>query len=397
MTERELRDALRRAAPDDDGARERSWRVVRAAYADARPRPHRRRWAPLLVALALVPVAAGAAAAASAPHSDVGRWVRGVLGVGERHARPVLGRVPGGGRLLVEAGGGAWVVAPDGAKRRLGAYAGTSWSPRGLFVVGWRGRELTALEPGGRVRWSLPAPAPIGAARWGPVDGYRVAYLAGAQLRIVNGNGTGDRPLAAARAGVAPEWRPDSTRTLAYVDAHERVNLVAIESGRRLWRSAPLEQPTTLAWSSRGDRLLVVTRRRLVVLGARGRRLASRALAPGVVVTGAQWRPRGAQIAIVRRDGARRRSELVLADADRGLAQHVVFGGPGRFGAPAWSPGATRVLVPWLDADQWLFLRPGFRRLTAFANIAEQFAPGATAVASPQSVQWCCATAERAG
>ncbi|MEA2137452.1 MAG: hypothetical protein QOG56_602, partial [Solirubrobacteraceae bacterium] len=44
-----------------------------------------------------------------------------------------------------------------------------------------------------------------------------------------------------------------------------------------------------------------------------------------------------------------------------------------------------------------LFLRPGFRRLTAFANIAEQFAPGATAVASPQSVQWCCATAERAG
>jgi hypothetical protein len=393
MTDRELRDALRRAAPEDDGARERSWRVVRAAYGDVEARPRRRHWAALLVVLALTPIAAGAAAAASAPHSDVGRWVRGVLGVGKRDARPVLGHVPGGGRLLVEAGGDAWVVSRDGAKRHLGAYAGTSWSPRGLFVVGWRGRELTALDPGGHVRWSLPAPARVSAARWAPVDGYHVAYVAGTRLRIVNGDGSGDRPFAVSRAGVAPEWRPDAAHALAYVDGRDRVNLVAVYSGRRLWRSTPLAQPTALAWSSDGERLLVVTRRRLVLLGAGGRRLASRAIAPGFVVTGAQWRPRGTQIAIVRHDGARRRSELVLAESDRGLEQRVVFGGTGRFGAPSWSPGATRVLVPWLEADQWLFLRPGFRRLTAFANIAEQFAPGATAPAFPRSVQWCCGAA----
>ena len=111
----------------------------------------------------------------------------------------MLGRVPGGGRLLVQAGPSAWVVASDGAKRRLGAYSGTSWSPHGLFVVGWHGRELTALDPGGAVRWSLTARERIAAARWAPVDGFRIAYVAGSALRIVNGDGTGDHRYGPAR------------------------------------------------------------------------------------------------------------------------------------------------------------------------------------------------------
>jgi hypothetical protein len=307
----------------------------------------------------------------------------------------VLGHVPGGGRLLVEAGGDAWVVASDGAKRRLGSYAGTSWSPRGLFVAGWRERELTALDASGHVRWSLPAPARVSAARWGPVDGFRVAYVAGSRLRIVNGDGSGDRPLGVTRPGVAPEWRPDARHVLAYVDAAGRVNLVAVDSGRRLWRSARLERPAALAWSSDAKRLLVVTSRRLVLLGAGGRLLLSRPIAAGYAVTGAQWRPRGTQIAIVRHDSSGRRSDLVLAEADRGLRERVLFTGPGRFGAPAWSPGAARLLLPWPDADQWLFLRPGSRdRLTAVANIAAQFAPGSTRTSFPRSVQWCCGPAE---
>ncbi|MCA1683870.1 MAG: hypothetical protein LC708_01890, partial [Actinobacteria bacterium] len=162
--------------------------------------------------------------------------------------------------------------------------------------------------------------------------------------------------------------------------------------GRRLWRSAPFAQPAALAWSSDARRLLVVTGSRLVLLGTAGRRLTSRAIAPGFAVTGAQWRPRGTEIAVVRHHAATRRSELVLADADRGLRERVLFTGPGRFGAPAWSPGASRLLLPWPDADQWLFLRPGFRsRLSAVTNIATQFAPGARGDAAfPRSVQWCC-------
>ncbi len=342
---------------------------------------------------ALVPRAAGGVAAASAPDSGVGRWVREVLGVDAKHARPVLGRVPGGGTLLVQAGGSGWVVAADGAKRRLGVYAGTSWSPRGLYVAGWRGRELTALDPGGRVRWSLAAPAAISAASWGPVDGFRIAYVAGATLRVVNGDGSGDRRYAAAQRDVAPAWRPDNAHVLAYVGADRRVRVAAVDADRTLWRSGRLDAPSALAWSSSGKRLLVVTRRRLVLFDGSGQRLLSRAVPAGLRVSGVQWRPRGTQIAIVRHDASAGRSELVLAEADDGLRERVLFTGPGSFGTPAWSPGATRLLLPWPDADQWLFLRPARRAgLAAVANIARQFAPGADHGTFPRSVQWCCAT-----
>jgi hypothetical protein len=393
MTERELREALRRAAPADDrGARERSWRVVQAAYAGYRPRPRRPRWAAFVLAAVLAPVVAAGVAAASAPHSHVGRWVRGVLGVGQRHERPVLGHVPGGGRLLVQAGGSAWVVSSDGAKRRLGAYAGASWSPHGLFVVGWRGRELTALDPGGRVRWSLAPAEPVAAARWAPIDGFRIAYVAGAELRIVNGDGSGDRRYGAARAAVAPAWRPDRRHVLAYVDAAGRVAAVAVDARRRLWRSARMPGVAALAWSPSGRRLLVVTRGRLVLLDRAGRRVASRAVPAGFAVDGAEWSPRGDQVAVVRRAASAGRSELVLLDAALGQSERVLFNAPGRFGSPAWSPAADRLLLPWRDGDQWLFLRRrGASGLTTVTHVAQQFGPGRTRPAFPRSAQWCCA------
>jgi len=385
-----LRGALARAAPADDGARERSWRVVRAAYAGYGPAPRRGRRAWLVVAVALTPALAAGAAAASAPQSDVGRWVRGVLGVGERDARPALGRLPGGGRLLVQAGPGAWVVSSDGVKRRLGAYEETSWSPHGLFVLGRRGRELTALEPGGAVRWSLTARARVASAAWGPVDGYRIAYVAGSQLRIVNGDGSGDHRYGATRDAVAPAWRPDDAHVLAYADPHGRVRVVAIDARRLLWRSARLEGVRSLAWSPSGRRLLVVTGRRLELFDGRGRRLVSRKVPSGFVVTAAQWSPRGSELAIVRWSAASRRGELVLADAARGLGERLLFTG-GRLGTPAWSPAGGRLLLPWPDADQWLFLRPhGDARLTAVANVAGQFGPGRLRPSFPHVVRWCC-------
>ena len=185
---------------------------------------------------------------------------------------PVLGHVPGGGRLLVQAGDSAWVVASDGSKRRLGAYAGTSWSPHGLFVVGWRGSELTALDPGGNVRWSS-ARRRVASARWGPVDGYRIAYVAGRELRIVNGDGSNDHRYGAARPAVAPAWRPDDRHVLAYVDGSGRVSVVAVDSRARLWRSGQFPGVRALAWSPGGRRLLVVTGRRLAVVDRDGKLL----------------------------------------------------------------------------------------------------------------------------
>jgi hypothetical protein len=168
MNEHELRDALRgAAAPTDGAARDRAWRVVRAAYREHQtPRTARRsaRMAAIVVALTLL--GGGAVAAATTPRSGVGRLVRDALGIGAPHARPALVRVPGGGRLLVQAGHGTWVVAADGARRRLGSYDGASWSPHGRFVVAWRDGVLTTTEPGGSVHWSLSrlsrSPPPAG-------------------------------------------------------------------------------------------------------------------------------------------------------------------------------------------------------------------------------------------
>jgi hypothetical protein len=395
MSRRTLRRALERAVPEDPAARERSWRVVRAAYAGYEPRPRRRPWAALL-ATALVALAGVAGvAAASAPRSDVGRFVRNVLGVGERDARPALVRVPGGGRLLVAAGSSAWIVSDDGARRRLGTYDGVSWSPHGRYAVVWRGAELTAVDPRGRVRWALPRPHAISSARWAPGDGFRVAYLSGGSLRIVDGDGTGDRRLAAARADAAPAWRPAATHVLAYVDRRDRVDVVDADSGQRAWRSAAVARPAQLLWSAGGDRLLVLTPRGLALYDGGGRLVAARDAPAGFVAEHAAWAPRGEQVAVVRTSRVTHRSEVVVLDARRGLRERLLPAGPGRFGAPAWSPDGRWLLLPWPEADQWLFLRPtGARRVTAVANIARQFAPGAERPTFPRNVTWCCPAAE---
>jgi hypothetical protein len=390
VNQRELERTLTGAANDEDAAaRGRAWDVVQAAYRGREPVPRaRRRIRPVALLAVLALVAGAAAAAATTPHSGVGRLVRDVLGIGEPHARPALVRVPGGGRLLVQSGQSTWLVQPGGTRRRLGSYDGAAWSPRGLFVVAWRGGVLTATEPSGRVHWSLSRPSRIAAARWSPVDGFRIAYLTGGSLRVVNGDGSGDHRFGAADAGVAPAWRPDNAHVLAYVDARQRVTVAAVDLRRRLWRSDPIPGALALSWSPGGRRLLVVAPDRAVVYGAAGHTLAVRR-SPGLR-TGV-WSSRGSAVAVVRRDARAGVSQLLLLDAGRGLRGGALFTGPGRFGAPAWAPSGRSLLLPWPSAGQWLFLDVRrTARPAAVGNIAAQFAPGARHPEFPSSVQRCC-------
>jgi hypothetical protein len=402
LNEQRLRDELQQA-PIDEGARARALGVVRAAFLEGEPAPRRRRWAPALTAVACALVVAAVAVSVTEPGDAVARWVREVLGAGQEDARPALVRVPGGGRLLVTTDGAwppgseadgerpaasAWVVSADGSRRRLGDYAGASWSPHGRFVVAWRGGELFALEPSGRVRWSLARGGRIATARWSRGLGYRVAYVSGGSLRVVNGDGTGDHRYAAASA-VAPAWRPDGAHVLAYVDRRDHVRVVAVDTRRQVWRSASVGGATELAWSPDGDRLLVASSGGWRVLGADGLVLARGTAPRAFAIDDVAWAPRGDRIAIVRHDGAT--GEVLLADpAGRG-GQRLLFSGPGRFGRVAFSPDRRRLLVPWPDADQWLFLsvaRGG--HVGAVANIGRQFAGGPRGGPFPDAVEWCC-------
>jgi WD40 repeat protein len=382
-----VRELLRDVpVPEEREAEERGWRVVRAAL-DARPalrrQPGRSRW---LIALAAgILILAVGLSPAGAKVADL---VDEVIHPGEENARPELTSLPAPGRLLVTSAQGAWVVAQDGGKRRLGSYKDAVWSPRGLFVAVTKGRELTTVEPDGTVRWSLAAHRSVSDPVWAP-SGIRIAYLAGSSLRVVAGDGDDDHLLAERVYPTSPAWAPEGDRNiLAFVGPDRTVRAVDVESGRTLWRSARFGGGVrSLEWSSTG-RLLVLARSFFVILDEHGRAIAKGPT--GGSAEAAAFSPDGKVLALARRTGAR--SELtVLRTGPTGLSERQLFAGPGRFTDIAWSPDGSWVLLGWRDADQWLFVRPADRKVAAVAEISRQFAPGARgAVGFPRVAGWCC-------
>jgi hypothetical protein len=239
------RELERVELPGEHEARERSWAVVQAAFAEREQPPQRRSWKPVAaIALALV-IAAGFL---SPPGRAVLDGVREVVGV--EKAQPALFSLPASGRLLVTADSGAWVVDEDGSKRRLGSYREASWSPFGRFVVASRRNELVALTPGGEVRWTLARPD-VRFPRWGGTKtDTRIAYLSRGQLRVVGGDGRGDRLLDPLADEQAPAWQGDEGHRLAYARRDGTVRVVDADTGAVLDRDAPrslVEAPPTLS------------------------------------------------------------------------------------------------------------------------------------------------------
>jgi hypothetical protein len=397
--ERRLRTALEEArAGDERAAEERAWRVVLAADpagapGSRRPRRARRRATQVAVVVALVALLVSPAGA------SVRHWVADRIEPGAPHAQPVLSSLPGHGSLLVQSPQGPWVVHPDGSKRLLGDWTEASWSPHGLFAVVTRGHELAAVEPDGKVRWTITRPGRPRLARWNGPDGFRIAYLEGSALRVVDGDGSGDHRVATGVAVVAPAWRFGRGHELAYVSERgARVMTAMADSpsvrGRPAGGPPPVRHALAagsrvlaLQWS--GDRLLVTRRDRVQLFGPRRRPLWTWTPPAGSRISAASIAPDGARLAIVTADGATSRVTL----AARGRGSRVLFAGPGRLAAPRWSPEGRWLLVPWVSADQWLFLEPasGTAKLHAVAHLDRQFSPGDRSAASfPSVVGWCC-------
>jgi len=386
-------DRLRRElgdepVPDAAGAQERAWRLVQNAYAAEphAPAPRRRRYrhlAQLAVALGLL------AAFISPAGATVRHWVGDAVDIGREPSQPALTSLPAPGRLLVDSPVGPWVVQPDGSKRLLGRYRQSTWSPHGLFVAATKGRQLLALDPEGEVRWSLARSAPVSDPSWAP-DGFRIAYLSGAALHVVAGDGTGDRLLEPDVASVTPAWRPGPGHQLSFVDPGGAVRTVAADTGKSVFAVSPGPRPTGLAWSADGSRLLIVSRSGLEVRDGAGG-LAWRAKAPpGMAIRAAAFSPSEEEVTILAVTGAAAQSTLLSVGP--GGARRRLFAGLGRFTDIAYSPDGRWLLAAWQSADQWLFLnveRP--RRIVAVSGISAQFDPGATSASAFPSVSgWCC-------
>ena len=220
--------------PDEHEALERAWAIVSAAFAEREPQPRGRSWKPAAAIAVTVVVVAGLL---SPPGRAVLDEIREVVGVEE--SAPALFSLPAPGRLLVTADSGAWVVEEDGSKRLLGAYREASWSPFGRFVVAARPNELAALTPEGEVRWTLARPD-VRVPRWGGTrTDTRIAYLAGDELRVVGGDGKGDRPLDRLAADRAPVWQRGGGHRLAYARRDGTVRIVDVDTGAVLDGDAP--------------------------------------------------------------------------------------------------------------------------------------------------------------
>jgi hypothetical protein len=386
----ELRSRLRTVrAPDEAGAAQRAWTVASAAYAErqtvARPRRRRR------VRLGVVPIVAVIAGvlaltpAGAAVHS----WIDRTLGV--KHASRELFALPAPGRILVSGAGGTWTVATDGSKRRLGGWGEASWSPRGIYIAVAGRDELAAVDAAGTPQWTIGRPE-VRFPRWFGPNGYRVAYLSARTLRVIAGDGRGDRELAGSVAGVAPAWRPAHLYELAYATSRGAVAVRDADTGRLLFSRRVGSAPRLLSWSVDGSRLLVLTARGAVVYDGSGRVLARPRTGDGQPPRDAALAPAGDRVALL---GSRSLTLTALPPLKR--STRLLFSGNG-LRQVAFSPDGRWLLVSWPAADQWIFVRAiGAPRIEASSRIAEQFSAGRHHGGFPRLEGWCCTTSGSAG
>jgi dipeptidyl aminopeptidase/acylaminoacyl peptidase len=390
-----LQRLLERAG--DDGraqAEQRALPVVRRAFSQSRgaDSPHRIR-RPLVALAAAVAACAIAVAAVTSPGAAVADWVRdNIIGTpGVKKSAPALTHLRGGGRLIVSSRQGVWVVSADGSRRLLRGYSGATWSPRGLYIGAWRGHQLFAVEPGGRVHWSLARRGAIRAADWSP-DGFRIAYISGRSLRVVAGDGTGDRLVRARVARVAPAWRPQAPHLLALASRARVVDVVATDAHALAWRHHVPQAASALAWSPDGRLLAVAGRTSVTVLdGATGRVRHRIAAPPGYAIAALAFAHAGSRLA-VSLDSRGGRAQAITVDlSTRRPQSRRLFAGAGRFSQLQWSPDGRWILISWPAADQWLFLRSArVSAVSAVSDIAGQFDPGGRSPRFPALAGWCC-------
>ena len=376
-----LDDALREAeAPGERHAEERAWEAVAAAHAAREPARRRHAWWRALAAAAAAAVLV--AVALTPPGEAVADWLARTVDPPKADPAPRPLALPAPGRLLLEVpGDGLAVVDAAGRTRRIGRWADAAWSPRGLFVIAVRGGTLAALDPRGKVRWRLERRTPVAQPAWSN-DGFKVAYRSGGDLRVVAGDGTGDRPLVTGvqLSFAGPAWQPGKGYALAWADRAGRVHLLDVFTGRELWRTAPGPPVRMLRWSRTGSTLAAVSGKTVRLLSSQRGRELRRVRARGHdSFEAAAFSPRGsARLALVRHDVVGGGSRVTILPGRTDRPEEPLFAGEGRIADLTYSPDGEWLLLGWRGADQWLFLRrERVEEVRAIAAVTRQVAPEA--------------------
>jgi hypothetical protein len=406
---RDLQDRLRDAPiPDESGARERGWRVVRAAYGDRRPARQSAR-IPVRLAIAVGLAAVALALALTPAGAKVVDLVRDVVKPNAKQATP-LTSLPAPGDLLVESPQGPWVVHRDGSQRLLGDYRQASWSPNGVFVAVTSEDQLSAVEPDGTVHWSINRPQPRD-PRWVPGTGYRIAYRTGSSMRVVRGDGTRDHLLDSNVAPAAPAWRPaqlpqaktggGGRYVVALAKPDGRVEMVGADSRHVFWHSRRGPVPEVLDWSADSTWLVALSANELRVFSAYdGELLRTVHLPAGMHATDGGFAPTGKSFAVTatkRTKHGTRSEALIVPLGGAEPKPRVLLADPGTFSNLSWSPDGRWLLEAWRDADAWLFVRPQHPgHVRTAGDISQQFNPGSGPggpAAFPRPAGWCCTPA----
>jgi hypothetical protein len=392
----DLRRALQRIqGPDELEAERRAWAMVRSSFEEREPLTWQQRNRRPLVAVSAVLVVLLLALLSSPGRALVGSAHDAFTTEKAKTPKPALTALPAPGQLLVNSSTGPWIVQVDGSMRHLEPWWEGSWSPNAEHVAVTRAHRLAAITPDGTIKWALARNRILRGARWSleePAQCCRIAYLNGRELRVVGGDGKGDGPLRNVVGPTPPAWRPGAIRQLAFSTVDGRVELVDADSTKAVWRTDPGDVPTQLVWSDDGERLLALGERTLRAFDANGHKLWTIGLPVGP--SGVVFVRKSHRFVLIRYSPATSRSDLVLyqAEADPGEARFL-YSAPGDFGTLAISPNGNWLLVGWVNANQWLFLRLTSAKVESVSNIVQQFGGSSSAPLTssfPKSVSWCC-------